>query len=132
MVNFSTESQRRSINQSMALLAHVFATLRGLDTSIALMAQSAVLVSYKTRITQLLRAQLATEAIWMPRRIHRLDHPSNHDVSTLVAIRCKESAKITLTVLSSLKLVKHSIRKSSEALGTPKTILDKYIIYFQF
>ena len=106
----------------MTFLAHILAAFRGFDASIALMAQSSILVPYKTRIAQLLGAQLTTEAIWMPRGIHRLDHSPDHDLFTLVAVRSKEDAKVSLAVFAPLKLVEHSIREGSEALSAPKTL----------
>jgi len=51
MVDFATETQWRTIDKSMALLARVLADLRSFDVRITSMAQSAVVVADEARVS---------------------------------------------------------------------------------
>jgi hypothetical protein len=84
------------------------------------MAQSSIVVTDEARIGELFRAQLATEALWMPAGLHGFDDTANDDVSTLVAERRVQDPEVLFAVLASLKLVENSILERAEALSTAK------------
>lgn len=119
--DFSAEAQWRTIDESMALLAWIFPDLRGFDAGIAAMAQGAIIVPYEARVGQLLGAQLTTEALRMPARLHRLDDTPDDDFVALVAEWRVEDSEILLAVLAALELVEDSILEGSEALRAPKS-----------
>ena len=66
---------------SLALLAHVFALALRLDLGGALVAEGAALVLDEALVGQLLVAHLAGEALRVPRRVHRLDHPPHDELA---------------------------------------------------
>ena len=65
----------------LALLAHVFALSLRLDLGCALVAEGAALVLDESLVGQLLVAHLAGEALRVPRRVHRLDHPTHDELA---------------------------------------------------
>lgn len=82
------------------------------------MAQGAVLVLDEPTVGQLLGAQLAAEALWMPAGGHRLNDSPDDELAALVAAGSEEDVEVTFAVLATLKLVKDAILEGPEALGT--------------
>jgi len=66
MVNLPTEPQRVSINDRVALLAHVLPLTSRLHLRVAVVAKCSPLVLDETKVCQFLVAHFATEALWMP------------------------------------------------------------------
>jgi len=66
VVNLASESQRVTIYDGVALLAHVLPLPSRLHLGVAVVAQSPTLVLYETQVRQLLVAHLAAEALRMP------------------------------------------------------------------
>lgn len=122
MINFTTETQWSTVNKPMALLTRVLADFRCLDARIASMAQSSVVVSNETRVSQLLRAQLATEAVRMETCLHRFDHTTNNDVTTLGTERSIKNSEIPFAILATFEFVENSVWEGSEALSAPKIL----------
>lgn len=112
----------------MALLTGVLANLRSLDACVASMAQSSIVVPYEARIGQLFGTQLTTEALRMPAGLHRLDHPANDYVTTLVAERSIKNSEVLFAVLATFELIEDTVLERAETLGTPKIIdvFEKY------
>lgn len=120
VIDFTAESQRSSIDEPMALLTWILANLWSFDARIASVAQSSIVVSNESGIGQLLCTQLATEALRMPTRLHRLDDSADDDVAALVAEGSIKNSKILLAVLATLKLVEDSILERAETLSASK------------
>jgi len=128
VIDFTAETQRRSVNKTMALLARVLADLLRLDVGVAAMAQRTIVVPDEARIGQLLGAQLTAEALGMPRSLHSFDDTPNNDLVALVAVRRKERAEILLAVFAAFELVKDSILERPEALRTAKNGMVKLLL----
>lgn len=122
VINFSTESQWSSIDESMTLLARILANLWCLNICIASMTQSSILISYEARVGQLFSANLAAEAFWMPAGLHCLNYASDDNVTTLVAIWCKQNTKIFFAVLSAFEFIEDPILERAETLSTSKIV----------
>lgn len=99
----------------------MLAQLDRLHLCVALVAQSPILVAYEATIGQLLVAQLAIEAAWMPAGRHRLDHTTNHKITAFIAARSEQHLEIAFAVFASFELVENAVRETAEALGTPGT-----------
>lgn len=121
VVDLTPEPQRRIVNHSVALVAHVLAQPNLLLLSVAVVAQRPVLVPDEARIGQRDAAPLARKAIRMPVGGHRLDDAPNHKVVALVAARRKQDVEVLLAVLATLELVENPILELPEALGTTAT-----------
>jgi hypothetical protein len=120
VIDFAAEAQRSTVDQAVALMARILSDLGCLDTGIAAMAQSAIVVLDESRVCELFGTKLAAEAVWMPARLHRLDDPSNYNVAALVAVGREQHAKVLFAVLAAFELVKNSILEGAEALSAPK------------
>lgn len=131
VINFTAESQRSAIDESMTLLARVLANLRSFDTCITTMTQSSVIVANKAGISQFLRAQLATEAFRMPAGLHGFNDSTDDDVATLVAKWCIKNPKVLFAVLATLKFIEDSVLESAEALGAPKKVSLKFKLIYR-
>lgn len=116
VINFTTETQRSSIDESMALLTRILSDLRSFDACIATVTECSVIVANETGICQLLSTKLTPEAFRMPTGLHGFDDTPNNDVTTLIAKRCVQDPEILFTVLASLELVENSILERTEAL----------------
>lgn len=121
VINFTTESQWCTINQSMALVARIFANFGCFKLSIAAMAQGTIVVTYKSRVSQFSLTHLTAEALGMPARIHCFNNATNYDVTAFIAVRSKENSEIFFAVLASFEFIENSILKWSEALSATKT-----------
>lgn len=119
VVDFTAETQRRSVDESVTLLAGILAYLRSLDARIAAVTQSTIVVANKTGVSQFLCTQLATEALRMPTGLHGLNDTADYNVATLVAKRSVENSKILFAVFATLELVEDSVLERAKALRTP-------------
>lgn len=117
VIDFTTETQRRTIDQAMTLVTRIFSDFRSFDACIAAMAQGTIIVPNETAIGKLLGTHLTAETFRMPAGLHRFDDTTDDDVATLVAEWRIKCAKITLTILATLELVEDAILKCSEALS---------------
>lgn len=117
VINFTTETQRCTIDQAMTLVTRIFSDFRSFDACIAAMAQGTIIVPNETAIGELLGTHLTAETFRMPAGLHRFDDTTDDDVAALVAEWRIKCAKITLTILATLELVEDAILKCSEALS---------------
>lgn len=122
MIHFSTEAQWLSIDHSMALEADVVLQTISLSPGVTRMAQCTPLVPHKTSISQLSIARLAVEAFGVPVGIHSFYHASNHKFTAFATAGSKQDVEITLTIFTTFKLIKYSIRECAETLCTYKAL----------
>lgn len=122
VVYLAPVTQWLTVNNSMALMAHVVEQSIGLNTRVTGVAQCAPTVFNKACICQFYITFLTTEARWMPVGVHRFDHATNHKFAAFSATRSEQHLEIALAVFAAFKLVKNTLRKDTETLGTHKAV----------
>jgi hypothetical protein len=100
-----------------------------LHFGVALVAEGATGVLDEPGVSQLRLAHLATEALWVPARVHGLDHATDYEAVALAATRSEQDLEVALAVLAVVVLVEDAVLELLEALGaTGKNIF--VIIHF--
>lgn len=122
MVDFSSETQRSIVDDSMTLVAHMLPEPIGLLLQVTIVTKSTVLVANKARICQRNIALLTRKAVRMPIGRHSLDHPTDDKVVALVAARCKQDMEVFFAVLATFKFVENAILELAEALSAHKAL----------
>lgn len=122
MVGLSSELDVSGVNDGMTLMAHIFPHPLGFFFGIAFTAQGSSSVLDKALVSERGGTDLTQEAVGMPAVVHGLDDSPHDKLPAFSAAWCKENMKVVLTVFSTLKLIKHSLRKWLEALSTDKTL----------
>lgn len=122
MIHFASEAQRRIINNTMTLVAHMLPQSISFLPLVAIVAKRAVLVANKARIRQRNMALLARETVGVPIGRHSLDHATDDKVVALVAAWRKQDMEILLAVLAPLEFVENSILELAEALSAHKAL----------
>lgn len=102
----------------LALMAYIFAQSPGLHLGIAFMAQRSPAVLDEPSFGQFSAAHFTQETIGMPARVHRLNHTPNDEGVAFLTARRKQHAEVVFAILSSFVLVKNTVGKFFETLGT--------------
>lgn len=122
MIHFASEAQRRIIDDTMALVAHMLPQPIGFFLLVAVVAKRTILVANKARIRQRNIALLARETVRVPVGRHSLDNATDDKIVTLVAAWRKQDMEILLAVLAPLEFVEYSVLELAEALSAHKTL----------
>jgi len=116
VVNLASETKWVTVDHGMALLTHISSGSFCLDLCIALPAESPSLIFYEAKISQLFVTHFTSEALWMPSRVHGLDHSSHDKLAAFSATWGKQDMEVMLAVFPTLELIEDTIRKGPEAL----------------
>lgn len=122
MVGLPPKLDVSGVNDGMTLMAHIFPHPLGFFFGIAFPAQGSSSVLDKALVSERGGADLTQEAVGVPAVVHGLDDSSHDELPAFSAAWCEENMEVVLTIFPTLKLIKHSLRKWLEALGTDKTL----------
>jgi len=122
VIHLAPESERLPVYEGVAFLAHVFAQSGCFHLGIAIVAQGPALVLDEAEVRQFFMTHLTCEAVGVPGHLHGLNNSSYDELAALVAAGGEQHMKVVLAVLPSFKLVKHSVRERSEALGADEAL----------
>lgn len=122
MVDLAAVSQRLAINHATTSVADMTAGGFERHLGVTAMTQRLIHVFDKAHIGQLTVTRVTAKTVSMPAAIQSLDHPAHDKLITLFAARCKQHLKVVFTVLASVKLEEHALRKRLEALRAHETL----------
>lgn len=120
MVGLPPKLDVSGVNDGMTLMAHIFPHPLGFFFGIAFTAQGSSSVLDKALVSERGGADLTQEAVGVPAVVHGLDDSSHDELPAFSTAWCEENMEVVLTIFPTLKLIKHSLRKWLEALGTDK------------
>jgi hypothetical protein len=123
VVHLPPELQRFVVDQSVALVTDVLPGPYRLHFGVALVAEGATGVLNEPSVSQLRLAHLATEALWVPARVHGLDHATDYEAVALAATRSEQDLEVALAVLAVVVLVEDAVLELLEALGANEALL---------
>lgn len=123
MVRVVFENERLLLDDGVTLLTDVLPETASLLTVMTRAAQVAAGVLDESDVSEHGLADITAEAVGMPAVIHGFNHTPNYKLSTLVATWSEQHLEIMFAVFSSLELIKESIWKLLETLGTDEALL---------